>query len=72
MENEIRGFGSGMHSKGPQRGSSEQIITTELMVPIYYNKRVICCKTYEKMNGRYFAAFIENHFDRLFAAADKG
>ena len=24
------------------------------------------------MNGRYFAAFIDNHFDRLVAAADKG
>ena len=25
-----------------------------------------------KMNGRYFAAFVDNHFNRLFAAADKG
>ena len=24
------------------------------------------------MNARYFAAFIDNHFDHLFAAADKG
>ena len=24
------------------------------------------------MNGRYFSAFINKHFDRLFAAADKG
>ena len=24
------------------------------------------------MNGRYCAAFIDNRFDRLFAAADKG
>ena len=32
----------------------------------------MCCEPYERMNGRYFAAFIDNHFDRLFAAADKG
>ena len=31
-----------------------------------------CCEPYEKMNGRYFAAFIDNHFGCLFAAADKG
>ena len=43
-----------------------------LMVAISYNKGVICCEPYEKMTGRYFAAFIDNHFDRLFAAADKG
>ena len=43
------------------------------MVAISYNiKGVICCESYQRMNGRYFAAFIDNHFDRLFAAADKG
>ena len=25
-----------------------------------------------KINGHYFAAFVDNHFNRLFAAADKG
>ena len=61
-----------MHSKGPQRREWGQSIKTD-RGKYFYNKGVICCEPYEKMKyGRYFAAFIDNHFDRLFAAADKG
>ena len=59
-----------MHSKGHKERTGGKVL--RLMVAISYNKGVICCESYEKMNGRYFAGFIDNHFDRLFAAADKG
>ena len=64
------GLAPGCIAKGRKEGTGGKVL--RLMVAISYNKGVICCEPYEKMNGRYFAAFIDNHFDRLFAAADKG
>ena len=58
-----------MHSKEPQIGDLGQSIAT---IAISCNKGNICCEPYEKMNGRYFTAFVDKHFDRLFKAADKG
>lgn len=38
----------------------------KLIVAVSYNKGVIACHPYEKMTGRFFAAFIEEHFfDKL-------
>ena len=42
------------------------------MVAISFGHGVICCQPYERMSGRYFASFIDNNFDCLFTAADKG
>ena len=64
------GLAPGCIAKGRKEGTGGKVL--RLMVAISYNKGVICCEPYEKMTGRYFAAFIDNHFDRLFAAADKG
>ena len=64
------GLAPGCIAKGHKEGTGGKVL--QLMVAISYNTGVICCEPYEKMNGRYFAAFIDNHFDRLFAAADKG
>ena len=63
------GLAPGCIAKGRKEGTGGKIL--QLMVAISFNKGVICCEPYEKMNGRYFAAFLDNHFDRLFAAADK-
>ena len=59
----------GCIAKGQQRGTGGKVL--RLMVAISYNKGVTCCEPYEKINGRYFAEFIDNHFDRLFAALTK-
>ena len=64
------GLAPGCIAKGHKEGTGGKVL--RLIVAISYNKGVICCEPYEKMNGRYFAAFIDNHFDRLFSAADKG
>ena len=64
------GLAPGCIAKGRKEGTGSKVL--RLMVAISYNKGVICCGPYEKLNGRSFAAFIDNHFDRLFAAADKG
>ena len=55
---------------GHKEGTGGKVL--RLIVAISYNKGVICCEPYEKMNGHYLSAFIDNHFDRLFGAADKG
>ena len=34
-------------------------------------KTVVICKTYEKLDGRYFAGFIDENFESMFALADK-
>ena len=64
------GLAPGCIAKGCKEGTGGKVL--RLMVAISYNKGVICCEPYEKLNGRSFAAFIDNHFDRLFVAADKG
>ena len=43
----------------------------KLMVAISFDKRVVICKTYEKLDGRYFAGFIDENFESTFALADK-
>ena len=59
----------GCIAEGHIEGTGGKVL--RLMLAISKNKGVICCEPYEKMNGRYFAAFRDKHFDRLFAAADK-
>ena len=43
----------------------------KLMVAISFDKGVVTCKTYEKLDGRYFASFIDENFESMFAVADK-
>ena len=42
------------------------------MVAISFDKGVIVRKPYEKMNGSYFAKFIDDNFETMFSIADKG
>lgn len=38
---------------------------------ISFDKGVVICKTYEKLDGRHFADFIDENFESIFAVADK-
>ena len=40
-----------------------------VMVAIAYNKGVIHCEPYDKMNGKFFASFIRQHFNLCFGRA---
>lgn len=40
-----------------------------VMVAIAYNKGVILCEPYDKMNGKFFASFIRQHFNLCFGKA---
>ena len=51
-------------SKGKKVGHGGKV--THFMVAISYNKGVIVCGLYEKMNGKYMESFVERNFDRLF------
>ena len=38
---------------------------------ISYDKVVVICKAYDKLDGRYFANFIDENFESMFGTADK-
>ena len=60
----------GCTAKGHKEGTGGKVL--RLIVAISYDKGVICCEPYERMNGRYFASFIDANFHRLFHVAGKG
>ena len=64
------GLAHGCLSKGRKEGTGGKLL--RLIVAISYDKGVICCEQYEHMTGRYFASFIDEHFERLFQLAGKG
>ena len=43
----------------------------KLIVAISYHKGAIVCHKYDKLDGAYFANFVNNNFDRMFRKADK-
>ena len=43
----------------------------KLMVAISYDKGVVICKAYDKLDGRYFAKFIDENVESMFAIADR-
>ena len=51
-------------SKGKKVGHGGKF--AHFMVAISYNKGVIVCEQYEKMNRKYMELFFERNFDRLF------
>jgi transposase len=57
-------------AKGRKTGSGGKVL--KLMVAISYNKGVIVCKPYDKLNGAFFAKFIDDNFEEMFQDADKG
>lgn len=56
-------------SKGKKEGSGGKM--ARFMVAITHGKGVLICEPYEKLDGQYFAKFIDENFERLFELADK-
>lgn len=63
------GLEPGCTAKGSKAGTGGKVL--KIMVAISYGKGVIVAEPYEKMNGDYFANFIERNFDRMFERANK-
>ena len=64
------GLARGCITKGWKWGTGGKV--PRLLVAISYDKGVICCEPYEHMTGGNFAAFVDQHFHRLFELAGKG
>ena len=64
------GLKQGCLAKGSKVGSGGKLV--KMVVAISYNKGVIKCEQYEKMCGAFFEAFIDEHFESMFDAAEKG
>jgi hypothetical protein len=64
-----QGLKRGSTAKGSKEGTGGRYV--KLMVAITYGKGVLVCEPYEQMNGEYFAAFIDRHFDKMFEDAEK-
>ena len=55
--------------KVKKTGSGGRVV--KLMVALSYDKGVAICKAYDKLDDRYFANFIDENFESMFAVADK-
>ena len=44
----------------------------KFMVAISHGKGVLVCERYEKLDGNYFASFIDQYFNTMFERACKG
>ena len=64
------GLDRGCTAKGRKTGTGGRVL--KLMVAISFDKGVILCKPYEKLDGHFFAKFIDENFDNMFAKANKG
>lgn len=64
------GMAIGCLAKDRKEGMGGKYV--KLIEAISYNKGVIACHPYEKMTGRFFTTFIEQHFPRMFQQAEKG
>jgi len=63
------GLKQGCTAKGSKEGSGGRVL--RLMVAISYDKGVIECHKYDDLNSSYFASFVSDKFDDMFAKADK-
>ena len=57
-------------AKGSKEGSGGKVV--KLFVSISYNKGVIACDPYEKLDGPYFEGYVRRTFPGLFKKAKKG
>lgn len=64
------GLTQGCVAKGSKEGSGGKVL--KLLVAISYGKGVIDCYRYEKMDGPFFASYVNSRFETLFAKASKG
>ena len=77
LEHQRGGYGEkseglllGCTAKGRKEGTGGK--TVKLMVAISYNVGVVICEPYHKLDGEYFASFIDDYFPRMFERANKG
>lgn len=59
-----------MHVEGKKEGSGGRVL--KLLVAISYNKGVIACHSYEKLDGQFFENFVKANFASFFRKAGKG
>ena len=59
-----------MHVEGKKEGSGGRVL--KLLVAISYNKGVIACHPYEKLDGQVFENFVKANFASFFRKPDKG
>ena len=64
------GLAGGCTAKGKKEGSGGRVL--KLFVAIRYNKGVIACHPYEKLDGQFFENFVKANFASFFRKADKG
>ena len=64
------GLTLGCLAKGSKSGTGGRV--AKLMVAISYGKGVVVCERYEKMDGNYFASFIDQHSNTMFERSCKG
>ena len=63
------GLMRGCTAKGSKVGTGGKVL--KLIVAISHGKGAIACHKYDKLDGPYFAQFVNNNFDRMFQKADK-
>ncbi len=63
------GLLQGCTSKGSKVGHGGMV--AHYLVAISYGQGVLVCQQYEKMNGKYFSSFVDEHFPILFAKSGK-
>jgi len=64
------GLSPGCTAKGQKSGTGGNLV--KLIVGISHNEGVVLCEKYDKMNGEFFASFIDKHFEEAFRRANKG
>ena len=64
------GLKQGCLAKGRKAGTGGKV--AKFMVAITYGRGVLVCERYEKMDGNYFASFIDRNFNSMFARSGKG
>ena len=63
------GLAEGCTAKGKKEGSGGRVL--KLLVAINYNKGIIACHPYEKLDGQFFENFAKANFASFFRKADK-
>ena len=64
------GLNQGCLAKGSKVGTGG--IVAKMMVAITHGGGVIICERYKKMDAKYFASFIDQHFNTMFERSAKG
>ena len=64
------GLTQGCLAKGSKSGTGGKV--GKFIVAISHGKGVLVCERYEKLDGNYFASFIDQHFNAMFERSCKG